>query len=357
VSAVPVLRLLNVGVSSREPCGVRDYAAVLGRALKEREVEVASVWRESADESRDGWLRRVETAAVGADWILWHYSVFNYGSHGVPYDAPLIARRLSGIGPRVALIAHEYALPFGRRGLKGFVHAATQRAVLGPVLRRADAIVVTVDSRRQQLTRLGRPIAAQPVFSNLPQASNGRVIRGTIGVFGYGSEDFHADLTARAIAALGRDVRVVLLGAPGPGTPAAHRWRTAFAAVGRADALEVTGILPPDEAARRLGSVEVVLFPDRWGPSARKTTLAAALAAGAPVVAVDGPERWDELVDAGGVALAAQEPGGVADRLGALLGDPDERSAQGRRGREFYESRMTPGHAAEAVLGLIGAAQ
>jgi glycosyltransferase involved in cell wall biosynthesis len=332
---------------------------VLGRGLEQRGVSVSTAWWDPRVEDRETWLRRVEDAVRGRviDWIVWHYSVFEYGGHGIPYDVPSIARRLRRLGPRMALVAHEYAFPFGRRGLRGTIHAVSQRAVLRPLLGRADAVLVTVDARRERLARFRKPIATQPVFSNLPPASSGHVDPGTIGVFGYGSEDFHADLTARAIAALDRDVRVILLGAPGPGTPAARRWHGAFAAAGRADALELTGILPPDEAARRLGSVEVVLFPDRWGPSSRKGTLAAALAAGAPVVALDGPERSEDLVAAEAVVLALPEPKAIATRVAELLDDDWRRRRQGRLGASFYEENLSPARAADTLLELLSSAE
>src|SRR4051794_11175781 len=127
--------LLGVGVSSQHPCGVHDYARVLAEALAARGAGVATVWRDRRRQSRGDWLAAIEEEArrTRPDWILWHYSVFEYGGHGIPYDAPVIARRLRWLGPRLALVVHEFALPFGRRGVRGLVHATSQRAVLRPV--------------------------------------------------------------------------------------------------------------------------------------------------------------------------------------------------------------------------------
>ncbi len=350
------MKLLSVGVSLNEVCGVRDYSAVLASALEARGASVSTVWWERRRCNRDVWVAKVQSEASRErpDWIFWHYSVFAYGRRGIPYDVPWIARRLRGLVPRVALVVHEYALPFGRRGLRGFVQAATQRAVLPAVVRCVDAVLVTVDSRRAVFGR--RPVAFQPVFSNLPAGNgNGKVVPGTIGVFGYGTGDFRADLAAEAVAALDPHVRVALIGAPGPDSAAAERWRRAFAAAGRGESLELTGVLSAGEAADRIASLDVLLFPDRWGPSSRKGSLAAGLAAGTAVVAIDGPERWDELIDAGGVAIVPPKADAIAARIGALLADSGALSAQAERGRAFYESRMAPGRAAEALLSLIRA--
>jgi glycosyltransferase involved in cell wall biosynthesis len=107
--------------------------------------------------------------------------------------------------------------------------------------------------------------------------------------------------------------------------------------------LEFTGVLPAPELASALADTEVVILPDSGGPSSRRGVVAAALAQAQPIVAVDGPERWQALVDSGGVAVAAPSAGGLAGAVGELVRSESRRQMVGARAAEFYARRMAPG--------------
>ena len=138
VSSPPAAgRLLVLGTSASEACGVRDYANVVARALREQGAHVELQWWEqdtrwslrTAMEQHSKWLTRVATSvrASSPDWIIWHYSVFLWGASGIPYLVPRTARRLERMGVPILLVAHELAFPFGRDGWKGWIWAASQR--------------------------------------------------------------------------------------------------------------------------------------------------------------------------------------------------------------------------------------
>ena len=70
-------------------------------------------------------------------------------------------------------------------------------------------------------------------------------------------------------------------------------------------------------AGFRLTRYSIALV-DEEGPTSRRTMLAAALAHGRPVVATDGPNRWDAPVTEGAIVLVAW-----LSRLTHAAGDRD----------------------------------
>jgi glycosyltransferase involved in cell wall biosynthesis len=353
-------RLLFVGASTTPVCGVRDYARVVGEALRETGADVEFVWWERDEGSLPStrsewaaWLERVASATRDRrpDWIVWHYSAFAWGARGIPYLAPGTARRLCRLDVPILLLAHELAFPFGRAGWKGRVWATSQRLALVRAVRVSSAVIVTTEERLRWLrTRRWlpeRPGRFVPVCSNVPPASRPAEREGglVVGIFGFGVEGALVRETMEAIADLranGIDVSARLIGAPGETGAASDRWRAAAARAGVADGLAFTGVLPADRLADALAGSDVLLLPDPGGPSARKGTLAAGLALGCPVVAADGPERWEPLVENRAVVLSRQSAEGLSRSLESLLSDPRERRAQADRGAAFYSAWMAP---------------
>lgn len=366
--------VVMLGASSAPVCGVRDYSRLLGAALANRGVHTVDVWWEIDPEAGLGqrrrdvsnWLHRLSEATAGAPGavVVFQYSVFTYGYRGVPTLVPRIASCLARIeAPRVGVL-HEFAYPFGRRGLRGTVQAASQRAAFARLYRVLDAAVVTTEERRDWLEARAwlprRPTVFVPVCSNIPDVETPGGPRSgeaaAVGVFGFASEGYALESVLGAIGRLHRQgirATLTLIGAPGPRSHQAGRWRAAAAAAGCLDALSFTGVLEPEAVARALHDVDVLVLPDRNGPSGRKGTLAAALAAARPVVAFDGPQRWEALVRERAVAVVAPEADQVADLLEHLLHDPRARAAQGSRGRAFYASHQAPAVIAEKLLEFL----
>ena len=307
-------RLLVVGASTDPVCGVRDYARVVGDALRKTGAEVEFAWWErdlewslrSTRSAQKAWLEQVaDRVRCGRpDWIVWHYSVFAWASRGIPLLTSGTARGLGRLGVPILLIAHELVFPFARLGWKGSIWAATQRfGLLWPV-RASRAVIVTtqdrlgwLESRRWLPTR---PARFLPVCSNLPTVAARPSDGDVAGVVGFGTERALAQETMQALARLrtdGIDLHARLIGAPGDVGDQADRWRAAAREVGMDGRLEFTGVVPAQALATFLTEAEVVILPDPGGPSSRRGVVAAALALAKPLVAVDGPERWQELVD------------------------------------------------------------
>jgi glycosyltransferase involved in cell wall biosynthesis len=380
------LRTASIGVSTAPICGVRDHAERLADALAARGCPCSTHWLErrahalgATRAELGGWLARLpaELRAANADVALLHYSVFAFSFRGVPLFVRPVLDAVRRARLPLVTILHEFVYPWRRDGLRGATWAVSQRALLSSVVRSSDAVVTTTDFQADWLARrpwlAKRPSAVAPVFSNVPEPSANvpepaaSAVPGaappvrSLGLFGYayGAPRVALVLDALAqLAARGEHVRLSLLGAPGPDSASGEAWRAAARARGLADALELSGTLAPHALADALAACELLLFIDPIGPNSRKTTLAASLAAGRPVLALDGPRRWRELSDARAVCVVAPAAGALASALSELLGDAAARAALAARGREFARTSMSVERAADAIaqqLGLVAA--
>ncbi len=365
------LSVVVVGISVSANCGVRDHARRLGDALAAEGVECSFWWLDRAPGSFGatrkqlrGWLREVHQALERdpPDAILLHYSVFSYSYKGLPVFVRPVFAALAGTAP-VFVLLHEFAYPWFYGGWRGALWAVTQRLATIEVMRASAGAIATVDVRADWLrTRRwlpSRPVLSAPVFSNLPDPSAGvRPDPGAavVGLFGYSYQGAAVSLVVEALAAVRAarpDARLLLLGAPGAHSPAGAAWRAAAERAGFADALLFTGPLPAQELSDALASSALLLFADTAGPSSRKTTLAASLAAGRPVVAVAGPMGWRRMIDGGAIRVAEPTVTGLSSAILDLLGDADAGDELGRAGRDFYEREMEISRTATAVRGLL----
>jgi glycosyltransferase involved in cell wall biosynthesis len=345
------MRIIVAGASTDPVCGTYDYAATLDPHLRSEDTEVQTVWWERhVEPDPTAWLTRLQRAAVdgsGPAVVLWHYSSFTYGTRGLPLLVPRVVRTLRRTGLPVVPIFHELAYRLDRRGLRGRLQGLTQRAALMPVLRAASGAIVTTQDRadwlstRRWLAKV--PLEFVPVPANVPRTAfdepvpNGAL---RIGVFGFRSDGHVTDVVTEAVPRASERARLVLLGAPGPNSPQADRWRTAAAA--SSCPLEFTGVLEPEALSVALAGLDIVVFPSSGGPTGRKGTLAAALAHGRPVVALDGPDRWESMVDEQAVVLSEHDAGNLADALRRLAQSPDLRRSQGEQGQDFYRRHQSP---------------
>ena len=350
------MRLLVAGASLDEVCGTRDAAATLAGPLAAAGAEPVSVWWERRSEPFAAWAERLSAARAGADAVLWHYSPFTYSRRGIPTLVPR-ALRAFGQTPLVPFL-HELGVRWGDLGLRGAVWAPTQRAALRSLVRRSRGCVVTTEQRREWLeTRRWlprRPLLAVPVHANIAVAPaperNGRPPR--VGVFGFRRDTVPPRTVLDALApVLPPDGRLVLVGAPGPDSAEARAWRDAADGAGLSDRLDFTGVLPAAELSRALHSLDVVLATDPRGPASRSGTLAAALAHGLPVVAVDGPETWRDARAAGALTVASVAE--LGDAVARVLSSPEEREALAARARAFHDATLAPAVVAERIVAFL----
>lgn len=372
----PRLRAEILGISTTSICGVRDHATLLAHGLERERVSCSTRWLdrgEAAGEAAGDGGRtdiRAWTAALPgalaqdrADVALLHYSVFPFSHRGVPvYVRPILSAVRGSRTPLVTLL-HEFAYPWGRDGLRGAIWGITQRACLIDVMRASAAVILTTDARLEWIDSCRwlprRPAVVAPVFSNLPPAAPVQLdprAAPVLGLFGYGYGAATVAVILEALRRLREDglaVSLRLLGAPGPASPEGELWTREAARRGLAHAVTLSGKLPAQELADALAACAVLIFADPSGPSARKTTLAASLASGRPVVALDGAQRWSELARARALAIVAPDPAALTGALERLLRDEHERTALGARGRDFAEQRMSVTSSARVIAELL----
>jgi glycosyltransferase involved in cell wall biosynthesis len=365
-------RLAVVGLSLRDICGVRDHATLLAQALRSDGFGCSMHWltrtprpfRDARAEVH-AWARELAGSLrqERPDAVLLHYSAFAYSHRGVPLFLHPVLRAVRGV-PLVTIM-HELVYPWSDIAWRGKVWAASQRACLVELVRASAGVVVTADFQQRWLqTRRWLPhrsVRTAPVFSNLPAprarpARDHRDSAHSIGVFGYAYQGARIDAVLAAGALLrdrGLEVRLVLLGAPGGSSPVAQELLEQARTRGVEQMIVFEGPLPAQELSDALARCDVLVFADGAGPSSRKGTLAAALASGTAVVALDGPQTWQELVRSGAVELVAPDTQTLADTLARLLADDELRRALAARGAEFSERRMGVGHTADAVSSLL----
>ncbi len=177
-----------------------------------------------------------------------------------------------------------------------------------------------------------------------------------IGLFGYAYEGAALALVLDAMQLLherGLAVRMELLGAPGRGTTAADAWLSGARARGIEDTLSFSGVLPAQQLSDALSACDVLLHPEPSGPTSRKGTLAASLASGSAVVALDGPRSWPELVQSEAALVVEPTAAALADALAGLLKDETRRKTLGDRGGAFARRAMSVERSAQVLAGLI----
>jgi glycosyltransferase involved in cell wall biosynthesis len=222
---------------------------------------------------------------------------------------------------------------------------------------------VTTERRRQWLSNRRwlprRPVEFVPIPSNLPATDDDDDDpRGVvIGVIGFASPDAAIPLVADAVRLLRercRELQLVFVGAPGTDGLASDRWLGVLEASGCSDIAEFNGVRDLQALARDLKRSDIVVLPDCNGPESRRGMIAAALAAGKVVVALDGPETWDLLRRQRGVVLLPEDPEAFASELLRFIADKQARRDQEARAVEFYNRSLAPDVVAGRLSEIIG---
>jgi FkbM family methyltransferase len=363
-------RVAVVGMVPPGASGVRDYGHLLAEELVRRGFDAEDQWvvseglhwrRAVADSIR---FLRIAFSRPRPVSVVWNYSSFAYGLRGLPLAGVLFGIVLRLRGATVVTVLHELSYPWGRRGWRGNVQAVTQWLAFRPVLAGSTAVVVTTDQRAEALHHNRRGsrlvIRSAPVFCTIGAPS--RVSwsatgpsKPVVGILNYTGDGARPDVVVGALTRIDRSRRptVALLGSPGPDHPTARHWRQIAEEAGVADSLEFSGVLPGSDLRERIEACTVILLPNDHGPSGRRTTLGAALAHGVPTVALDGPERWEELATEDALEIVPAEPAALASVLEHLLHAPDRQRELSANGRAFYERHMAVERLGQVVAGLL----
>lgn len=363
-------RVIVAGLVPPGPSGMRDYGDLVAGELGRRGLDAETWWIEN-----DGvTFPHAVGASMRALWaaarerpgsvVVWNYSPFAYAFRGIPLPGVLVGLVLRARRATVVTVFHEIAYPWGRRGLAGRLFAVSQRAALAPILAGSHGFLVTTEERAtfvRRWARLHRAGATRvaPVFSTVgrgapPGPAPQRV--GRIGVIGYGGDGARPELFFAAIGRAGLhpdEGRVVLVGAPGPHSEAGQAWVGAARRAGLEPMVEFSGVLSVDRLSSCIAGCDLIALVDEEGPTSRRTMLAAALAHGRPVVATDGPNRWETPVREAALAVAPADPEALGALIRRLSEDPAERAAMGARAFAFYEREMSLGRTCDVLCALV----
>ena len=350
--------------------GVHHYGRLLALELRRRGFNVhehwvvseGRYWRQAVAAS--GQFLRLACSTPGDTSVIWNYSSFAYGYRGLSLGGVFFGVVLRFRGSKVVTVLHELTYPFGRRGWRGNVQALAQRLALQPVLAGSDVAVVTTAQRARSLSRRRWParltVHTAPVFSTIgapEQITWGPAVGSepVVGVLNSTGDGARPDVIVGALARVPGSCRpsLVLLGSPGPRHPAAKHWSEEAERRGVADRVMFSGVVSEPELRRRIESCDVIVLPNDHGPSGRRTTLGAALAHGIPTIALDGPERWQELAEADALEIVPPEEAAVAAALRQILGSPVRQKELSANGRAFYERHMAVELLGELMANLL----
>lgn len=370
--------------------GVGDYTAhlVAGVAAAGWESAVLTSRRAGGtDDPRvlariDRWdwtlAQRVRQAIteVGADLVHIQYQTGAFAMHPA---VNLLPRRLRRGATRCPVLTtfHDLLDPylFPKAG-------PARRWVTRALARGSTAVVATNELDRGELVVLRgneREPVLIPIGSNLPVADghDPAEVRSALGLeegecavgfFGFLTQDKGVDLLLDALESLpgGRRVRLILVGGTLAETDLANaaylrdlRGRIAATSV----PVTSTGYLAPEEVARTLAALDLIVLPFRRGASLRNGTLVAAARSGTAVLTTD-PQEHDSLAPlAGGESLWLVPPGdaeALRHGINVLLGDPGLRrrlaTAAQAAARVFDWEAIVDRHIAlyECLLGRVG---
>jgi glycosyltransferase involved in cell wall biosynthesis len=330
---------------------VEDYCHYLGAAL------VAHGF--ALELARVAWQGRGWGAALGelrsqsADWrdarVFVQYTALAWSRRGFPLRFPGVLRILRAAGAHVTVVFHDVQPYGGRRAVDRLRHKIQLR-VMRDALRVAAGAVLTVPAEKLSWVPSGcRKAEFIPVGANLPvteaAADASPSIKGevpTVAVFGItGGEagQLESEIIAEAIRFAAKRIPKLRLVAFGRHADDAE----AFLRKGLQDVavdVEVSGVLPGKEAARKLFSSDVLLFV-RGPISSRRSSAIAGIACGLPVIAYAGPETAAPITEAGVVLVSAAKKEELGEALVRVLSDRGYRASlawQSRRAHELYFS-------------------
>jgi len=134
------------------------------------------------------------------------------------------------------------------------------------------------------------------------------------------------------------------------GGPERERLEAHAAACGVSDRIVFTGVLAPDDAARIIGSLDVLVLPSRTRPNWAEQfgrVLIEAMASDVPVVAADSG-AIGEVVGNAGILAREGDPASFADGIAAAL-EPEHNTMLRAAGLERVRERFTNDAVARAL--------
>jgi len=276
----------------------------------------------------------------------------------------LVALPFKLFGKRFIFDHHDinpelYEAKFGKRGFFWKLMVLFEKLTF----KTADVVISTNESYREIamtrggiapedvfVVRSGPDLTRLKVMPPNPKWHNGRAeMVGYVGVMGdQEGLDLLLESAREIVHDRGRDVQFVLVG----GGPALDDLKRQAADLGLADHVTFTGRAPDDDLFEVLSSADVCVNPDRVNPMNDKSTMNKILeymAFSKPIVQFDVTEGRHSARSAS-LYAAANDTSDMADKICALLDDPQKRAEMGEFGRNRVESELSWDHQVDTLI-------
>jgi len=360
----PIAVIALLGRQDLPTNGVRDYCLQLSRAFARRgeHLDVAEMRWET-----QGWLRAVgqlwrESREWKGKWILFQYTSLMWSRRGFPLGALAVLGTLRMRGATVCMVFHDIRNDQAH-GWKNRLRVTYQYQVMRRAYTWTARSVLTVPAKNVPwLPRNANRAIFIPVGSNFtetePRNQNSGVRSAsvlTVAVFGvtWGSQscDESADISyvLRQAVSTVVSLRLVVMGRGAAEAEAALKKDLDGSGV----ALNVLGVLPPEQLVQQLAMADVLLCV-RGHISTRRGSAIAGIACGLPIVGYRGEETAFPITEAG-VLLA--DPGdrvGIAEALKHILCDAKFRDEMRQRSLVAEQKYFSWDAIAEQFLLALG---
>ena len=316
--------------------GVGDYSSHLANELQHNGHKVSVICRREApiqQAVRDGQFNVPVAATIPTwswrainplrqfinehqpDWILVQYVPNSFQQWAMPVWLPVLIWFIKRQGVCVSITFHEVSTRFKTWPLRYGIVSLIQRLLAWLLVRLANAVVTSIDYYARQLQAYtNKPIHLIPIGSNIiPVAITKNELTITrqqlmtnsgpiISTFGIRNQDILLQVFEQVVQQL-EHVNLIIVGNL---NLSASTYKIYQQLQHR---IHVTGYLPREDVFRCLSASDVFFIPDpvtskgEGGSSNKSGSLAAALAAGLPIIGTKGDMNNDLLREMPGVFL------------------------------------------------------
>ncbi len=264
------------------------------------------------------------------DWLVLQYVPYAFQPLGLPFFLPKLLRRIRRAGVRICVMFHEVHIR--PKGVKGWIIGNLQRFIARQLCRNADAVVTSNEFYEQMLAPFCPEVQVIPVGANivvepLPEDTRSQFRKrhfpnASFVVATFGNRDI-SEMEQAVRRLSGEGVGLLVCG------------------VAR------TGYLSPTDLGIHLQCADLFVLPDpvslrgEGGTSLKSGSLAAAFAAGLPVVGVRGDMSREPLRHGHNIWLAENgDAAGLYDAIRLLIADPALIEKLRINGQALYQEHL-----------------
>ncbi len=332
--------------------GVGDYTAFLAASLVRRDVRVTltcgkqdrytppdgvTLWPDTLGHARKDakeWVRQV--VYHQPDWLLLQYVPYAFQRWGLPFFLPSLLQQVRAAGIRVGVMFHEVHIRPRENSLLSF----GQRRIAQQLSQNADVVLTSIPFYQHMLACLGVRAHVLPVGANIsddmPDEGTRQQLRQSclpnkqFVISTFGRRNFSA--IAAAIASW-PDTGLLIVG-----QSSANRLGSE---------VYTTGCVAASEVGMWLRCGDIFVLPDprtpdgTGGTSLKSGSLAAAFAAGLPVIGVTGDLTAPPLAHGENIWLIDDPtPTGWAKAIAHLRSEPYLRQYLAEGGHKLYQQHL-----------------